>query len=331
MRGLFLGENTIAGIFGLQGSGKTALCTYIGKIYHELGRKVYSNYKLNFDFTPVTTLKEAQSVRNGVLLLDEVWMWCHARTSASNLNQEIMKIVLMNRKRNVDIIYTTQLKRTIDVILREVTNYISYPCMVPRDVCDPVTGEISKRFFVRYYSFDLYGALVNDAIVPYPIDVIGSWYNTHEEVEKIGKKSEDPLAIGIGLENDFAKAVKKLSFVKFVDVLPVSGHGSSWKYDVLVYTDSGLFAVDVKSATSHVFLKGGGNVLKAQIQNAYDHKAIPYLAFPVADRVQMSAVGSWWMYPLTHFCYLTRLKTNPRYSKLIKSSIRLNNWDPSRP
>lgn len=314
-------DNLIAGIFGLQGSGKTALMSYLGKLYHDQGVPVYSNYYLNFEFRPVTTLKEAQSVRNGVLLLDEVWMWCHARTSASKINQEMMKIILMNRKRNVNIIYTTQLKRTVDIILKEVTNYVSYPKMIPGFI----DGE--KHFFISYVSANLEGKIVKKSVVPYPIEVVGSWFNTKEEVKRPGSQEPDPLSKGIGLEHDFAKAIKKLSFVRKVYVIPGSGKNTPFQYDVMVWDDKkDLYFFDIKGATSHVFLKKHGQQLRDQIDNAYEARAKPYLAFPVNDKVMMSKPSSWYVFPLTKYCYLIRLNAMPVYSKLSKNSMLLSKW-----
>ena len=125
--------NEILGILGLQGWGKTALTTGFGYLAKMNGFKIFSNYPLSFEHTFIDSLKEAKEVRNGYLLFDEFWRWVHARTSQSNINKELMGICLLNRKRNVSIIYNTQLPRTIDVILRDVTNYRYLPHMVLHD------------------------------------------------------------------------------------------------------------------------------------------------------------------------------------------------------
>lgn len=313
-------NNLIAGIFGLQGSGKTALCSYLGKLYHDMGIPVYSNYHLNFDFRPVTTLKEAQSVRNGVLLLDEVWMWCHARTSASKINQEMMKIILMNRKRNVDIIYTTQLKRTVDIILKEVTNFVSYPKMIPFEE----DGE--KKFYISYISANLEGKIVKRNIVPYPIEVVGSWFNTWEEVKKPDSEGKDPLSVGIGLEMDFLKAVKKKSCVLGAYLVPNSGKNSPFRCDVLVRTKKNTYAIDVKSSSTKVSLTELGDTLKKKIQDIYGWGHKPMLAFPLVDRIRLTDPNAWYVYSLDHYCYVTRLKSMPYYNSLSKKSVLLSDW-----
>jgi hypothetical protein len=122
-------NNEIIGILGLQGWGKTALTTFFGYLAYLNGFTIYSNYPLGFDYEYVSSIEDAKKVKNGFLLFDEFWRWVHARTSQSNINKEMMSICLLNRKRNVSIIYNTQLPRTIDVILRDVTNYRYLPHM----------------------------------------------------------------------------------------------------------------------------------------------------------------------------------------------------------
>ena len=226
----------IIGVYGLQGWGKTALTTYLGLRADTLGYPIHSNFKLGIDFNPVNTLKDAQNVRNGYLLLDEFWSWCHARTSQSLINREMMKICLLNRKRGVNIIYNSQLPRTIDVILREVTNYKYLPQM---------KLHVDGKMYIHYIAKDLMGNLSNWYIVPLPIDEIGKYFDTHAEIGDLTKQ-ETPLQKGISLEHDFAKALKKVKGVNFVDVIPNSGNGSSWLYDVIAFTTIGNLCFDVK-------------------------------------------------------------------------------------
>ena len=304
----------IIGIFGLQGWGKTALMVALGKQAYDNGYKIFSNVHLNYEYTPITTLTEAQKCRNGFLLLDELWQWVHARTSQSKINKEMMAICLLNRKRNINIIYNTQLPRTIDVILRDVTTLKVLPHMKRH--------KDGKRY-VHYVARDLLGREVREKCINIPIDELGNMFNTREEIGKL-EKELSPLEKGIGLEKDFAKALKKIKGVNFVDVIPNSGNGSSWRYDVIAYTDKGLCAFDVKSATTHVFINEFGNDILNKIDNAKDHNATPYIAFPDNNYKRTGIPSAWRIYELTKDSYLKRLNAPPRYNKLFNKSKKLS-------
>lgn len=307
----------IIGIYGLQGWGKTALTTVFGKIAKDKGYKIYSNYHLKFDYTPITTLAEAQKARDGYMLMDEFWRWVHARTSQSMINKEMMAICLLNRKRRINLIYNSQLPRTIDVILKDVTNMRILPQMI--------THKDGKRY-IHYWGRDLLDRETGEKAIPVPIDVIGKWFNTHEEVGKL-ETEKTPLEKGIGFEQDFVKAVKKCKGVKHVELIPNSGHGSTWSYDVIVYANNGVYAFDVKGSKTYVYLKEYGKDLLDKIDNAHQHKALSYIAFPNVKYKRLSMPQAWFTYKLTPNCYLKRLKTYPFYNKLVKNSGKLTNMN----
>ena len=226
----------------------------------------------------------------------------------------------MNRKRNVDIIYTTQLKRTVDVILRDLTNFVAYPKMIP------LQNNGEKKFFISYKSANLEGKIIKRTVIPEPIEVVGSWYNTREEVKKPGSEGKDPLSIGIGLEMDFLKAIKKKSCVLDAYLIPNSGKNSPFRCDLLVRTKKKTYAIDVKSSYTKVSLTELGNVLKKKIQDIYNWGHEPMLAFPVIDRIRLTDPNAWYVYPLDHYCYVTRLKSMPYYNTLSKKAVLLSDW-----
>ena len=306
----------ILGIFGLQGWGKSALTAFFALQAKIMGYHIYSNFPFNFDYTPVTTIKEAQSCRNGILCLDEIWKWVHARTSQSKVNKEMMAICLLNRKRGVSIIYNSQLPRTVDVILKDVTNYRYLPRMV--------THEDGKRY-VHYTVKDIIDRESEEMIVPMPIDELGQYFDTRYEIDDLVKNNElTPLQKGIGLEQDFAKAINKLKGINDVQIIPNSGNGSGWSYDVIVYANNGVYACDVKgSSKDYVYVTEHGKAFLKKINNAYNHKAIPCIVYPKYDRVRKTMPNAWYIYFLNNNSYLRELKTMPYYNKLIKNSKKL--------
>jgi hypothetical protein len=283
-----------------------------------MGYDVYSNYPLGFDYTPVTTIKEAQNCRNGYLLLDEIWKWVHARTSMSKINKEMMSICLLNRKRKMNIIYNTQLRRTIDIILKEITTFRYLPNIVLHD---------DNKRYIHYIVKDLLDRESEEMVIPVPLSEIGKNFNTNYEIEDL----ITPLEKGIYDEKEFVKAVKKVKGVKYVDLLPNSGNGSSWACDVLVYADNGLYGFDIKGSNkNYVYLQDFGDELIKKIKNIQDHNAIPFIAYPEWKKENLCYPNHWYIYRLDENTYLRRLKTMPFYPKLVSKSVILKNMNFNR-
>ena len=151
---------------------------------------------------------------------------------------------------------------------------------------------------------------------------MGSQYNTLEEIKDLGEKT--PLEMGITPEKKFYQAISKKSFIKYIELLPFSGRSSTWKYDIIAYLPGKTIAVDVKgSCKNRVYLKCSGEDLRKKIKNAYDHNAIPYIAFPDNTSKRLTDLKFWNFYKLDYYSYLLKLKEDPGYSKLIKNSIKL--------
>jgi Holliday junction resolvase - archaeal type len=304
---------SITAILGVQGKGKTMLMTYYGTREHDRGRRIFSNYHLEkIDYIPVSTLNDLEHMRNGVFLGDELWLWLFSRTAQSRINKEINKIVMLNRKRDVDIYYTAQRFGSVDIMLRSVTNLFVFPS-IKKDTND------NWRLYYRIY--DEIGRYIKTLYIKKSIEELGSYYDTTEEISSLDK--ETPLEKGIRLESKFSEALQKLDF-DAVDLIPNSGSNSSWNYDVTAVKTGKWFCFDVKGvAKGRVLLKTHGNALKRQIKNAYIHKARPYLAFPEYGRKQLTNPKFWYIYPLTYNSYLVSLSSYPSYDKLVSESLPL--------
>jgi hypothetical protein len=296
------------------------LMTRYGKKSYESGKDIYSNYHLNgIDYTPIASIRDIDKIKDGVFLADELWLWLFSRTSMTKLNQELMKIVMLNRKRNVDIYYTAQLHRSVDVMLREVTRFFVYPHIRPFQ-----TKEGETTFRLCFYITDLTGARSSLKMLKHPLSYWGQFYDTTEEISNLKQQEETPLQKGIQLEEKFVKALSKIDFIKHVELLPNSGSHSTWNFDVVTYAKGKTLAFDVKGVCqSRVYLNIFGNGLQNKIKNAKEHNAVPYLAFPRNDRVQLTNPNYWYIYPLNHYSYLLSLSSNPAYKKLVKNSQKL--------
>ena len=320
----------IIGILGLQGEGKTTLSTYIATQKHKQGKKIYCNYALKkIPFTPIGSLEDIAKVRHGVLILDEIWLWIFSRTSMSKINQEIMKIIMLNRKRGVDIVYTAQLERTVDVILREVTTVFLFPHIVSRTYNE---GEETEHTIntVRWHEKDLKGRRSKFNFIPHDLAYMGSFFDTNEEIEKL-KKELTPLEKGIGLEKDFDKVLKKSKEIMFTNLQDNSGNKSDYKFDILAIGWTDNYAFDVKSTgekSDYVSISEYGEDFENKIKSISRGNKLmfkPYYAFPVKENKYTTRVYDWYICPLDdNYEYFKRKNSPPRYTALIKKSTLLS-------
>ena len=104
------------------GSGKTLFVCKEAFCAYKQGRKVYSNFKLNFPheilrFDDVINTK----LEKCTVIIDECHLWggFSARQSMSKRNQAMIHFISQVRKRGNDLFLTTQLPRNLDVVSRE--------------------------------------------------------------------------------------------------------------------------------------------------------------------------------------------------------------------
>lgn len=112
-------------INGDVGSGKTLLAVDIAQRNPQIPCK--ANFKLNLpNVRPllVEDLLSLEASESGTLvLIDEAWSWLESRVSMSKLNRYMSYIVFQSRKRDLDIITTEQLRSSIDLRFKDMSNY----------------------------------------------------------------------------------------------------------------------------------------------------------------------------------------------------------------
>lgn len=174
---------TIHLILGRQGSGKTLFLVKLALAeFQKKNRKIYANFKLNFDFNQIN-YSDIINCRliDCITLLDEVHLILPARLSMRAVNVEICDSFLsMARKQNNEIYGTTQTMRKVDIRFREEADYIYYctkfaylnnkwvevlhdsmtkketPVMIEVTIEETFSGNIIKTAFMGNKFYDLF-------------------------------------------------------------------------------------------------------------------------------------------------------------------------------
>lgn len=121
----------LVGIFGPQGSGKTLYALwYVMRYYVERGR--YSTALSNVRMIspnperPIGLLDQAQfkaldHMQDALVVIDEAYLWLDSRTPSRN--RQLSYLVLQSRKRGFDILFTAQIKSSVDLRLRDQAEF----------------------------------------------------------------------------------------------------------------------------------------------------------------------------------------------------------------
>ena len=123
----------IVGIIGELGTGKTLTLTYMAEAkFRRKGIKVFANYGYKNRHKFIKKPDMLDTIKNGCVALDEVWLWMDSRNFATKGNKVIGKILLKSRRRGLDIMYTAQSFDQVEKRLRNVTDILIYPELSPK-------------------------------------------------------------------------------------------------------------------------------------------------------------------------------------------------------
>jgi zona occludens toxin (predicted ATPase) len=130
----------IVAFTGLGGSGKTY---YMAKMLMEemkRGRRVFANFPLS-GAHQFERMDQIFTVQKGIIAIDELNMLCPARLW-HKIPTEYLKLWTQSRKNGVDLYYTSQSFKRVDVSVRTVTNLVYH----------------MKRVFARLHKARLFDA-----------------------------------------------------------------------------------------------------------------------------------------------------------------------------
>lgn len=115
-------------IEGQMGSGKTGTAVLLAYVSHKKGRKIYSNYHLNFPYEPFddtifySLAEQNFNLSNAYVFADEGYMYMSSRLTQSKLNRCVNYYAVQTRKREVDMAITTHTFERLDKWIRDLVN-----------------------------------------------------------------------------------------------------------------------------------------------------------------------------------------------------------------
>jgi hypothetical protein len=123
-------ENTVVGLTGNKGDGKTLNATFfsMSEIALNIKNKLYSNYKIECDNFSYLNAEELilnpLLFDNTIIAIDELHEYADSRNSSTLQNKFVSSFFLQSRHTESNIYYTTQFLDQIDKRIRRITDII---------------------------------------------------------------------------------------------------------------------------------------------------------------------------------------------------------------
>lgn len=120
-------ENTVTGVYGWKGGGKTTVLTLFMYLEHMLGLKknMFCNYKLNFSFDwlkGADMIDLTDKLNDSAIGIDELHEYADSRNSGTLQNKRVADFFLQSRHTNSNVYYSTQFKDQVDKRIRRITD-----------------------------------------------------------------------------------------------------------------------------------------------------------------------------------------------------------------
>jgi hypothetical protein len=120
-------ENTVTGIYGWKGGGKTTALTLFMYLERMLGLKknMFCNYKLNFEFDWLSgkdMIDLTDKLNDSAIGIDELHEYADSRNSGTMQNKRVADFFLQSRHTNSNVYYSTQFKDQVDKRIRRITD-----------------------------------------------------------------------------------------------------------------------------------------------------------------------------------------------------------------
>jgi len=136
----------IVGIIGARGTGKTLSMAKTCDEMLKKGKTVYTNFHLNLKSINKRYHKQVKlldneffknykdmKLYNCCLFIDEIYVYIDSRMSGSKRNRIWSYFINQTRKRGVDLYFTTQFFRQVEIRLRMNTEFFVFPRIIKQD------------------------------------------------------------------------------------------------------------------------------------------------------------------------------------------------------
>jgi len=165
----------LVALIGQIGEGKTLGLTFLGWHNAMKGKTIFSNYHLKgFPYTLIKTVDDFLNMEHGIALLDELWLWADCREHKAARNKIINAMLAKSRKKDLEIIWTAQSFRQVDLRVRMNTFFIIIPNL----------SKNEKRCTLRWFHYtDVYGRPVKN--IRFSTESIFKMYDTNEEIHML--------------------------------------------------------------------------------------------------------------------------------------------------
>lgn len=172
----------------IRGNGKTLSATFLGYQAYKDGRKVYTNYYTTFSemvtLNELLTLFKDGELDNVLVILDEAQVYLmNTGVKAKTLKEIINLFIAQTRKRNVDIIVTTQRYKNLHRQLRVQCDLVLIPLKYHLNESGRMSDLCTRDNCDKSHVVIIYNAITQEFLksVLYP-EEIGKLFNSDEIV-----------------------------------------------------------------------------------------------------------------------------------------------------
>lgn len=177
--------------FGRKGSGKNLSMVYYAFLSFLKGKRIYSNFKLEFPHTLVRSLDDIREVHDGILLADDFENWASSKFRSNVDKQDLLDITLDFGKRQVDFWYSTKRPMEIDKTIRSITDkFVRCNLLLVADFSTVEDYLDVSRYLDNYVlQLDVFDASDLETrellVIIDHLPIWGSLYDTLEEVDQL--------------------------------------------------------------------------------------------------------------------------------------------------
>ena len=180
--------------YGGKGSGKTIAMTYYGFIEYLNGKKVYSNYKLEYPHIRIKNIEEIKNMQKGCALFDDIEAWSSSKFISNKDKKDLLECILNFGKKSITpFIWSCKRPLEIDKTLRGcgIDYFVKCNMLLKETPKDDIEyKEFSKYLDAHVIEMNIFRAddLTLDRVVYLDnLDIWSMLYETTEEVEQLGK------------------------------------------------------------------------------------------------------------------------------------------------